>query len=316
MLRLAHRILSQANRPLPEVYGKRAYAETTRKTAVLDLKAGAPIIIADNVAIYLNTGRTIYEQDIPPFPPPFPKFFVEWNEPETIYDPVRGRISRRDLKKFQTGYHAFVVPREQLETGYQHDENYQKDKERIGGCFVAIHWQAGPEGVALPIGSLIVFLDHANKYLSSGGFWMPESQYVTGDHQAASPAQAMEAAFLFFTLAFMQCKNVRQRDVTVAEGPTPKWCRRQRLPELKYHVLQIDPSAATSPHSDVRKTDGDRSGKALHICRGHFAHFRDDGTSQGLFGRHQFGTFWIPAHTRGSLAHGRIVSSYNVKTPA
>ncbi|HQI28992.1 MAG TPA: hypothetical protein PLT20_12980, partial [Sedimentisphaerales bacterium] len=272
MLRLAHRILSQANCPLPELYGeKRTHAEATRKAAVVNLKAGLPIIIADNVAVYLNTGKTIYDQDIPPFPAPFPKFFVEWNEPEIIHDPVRGRISRRDLQKVQTGYYAFTIPREKVESGYWADENYQTNKENIGGCFVAIHWQAGPEGIALPIGSLIVFLDQAKKYLCSGGFWLPEARFA-GDGQAASPAHAMEAAFLFFTLAFMQCKNVHQKDATATEGPTPKWCRRQRLPELKYHTLQIDPSATTRPHSDARKTEGDRSGKALHICRGHFAH--------------------------------------------
>jgi hypothetical protein len=34
-----------------------------------------------------------------------------------------------------------------------------------------------------------------------------------------------------------------------------------------------------------------------------------------LFGRRQFGTFWIPAHTRGSLEHGKVISTYNVKVP-
>ena len=105
-------------------------------------------------------------------------------------------------------------------------------------------------------------------------------------------------------------------DVTEEIGPTPKWCRRQRVPELKYHALQIDPNMGAKPRAGERKTEGDRSGKALHICRGHFAHFRDDGLSQGLFGRRRFGTFWIPAHTRGSLEHGKVISTYNVKTLA
>ena len=62
-----------------------------------------------------------------------------------------------------------------------------------------------------------------------------------------------------------------------------------------------------------RKTEGDRSGKSLHICRGHFSHYANDGTSLGLFGRGTtYGTFWIPSHARGSLEHGRIVSTYKI----
>jgi hypothetical protein len=113
----------------------------------------------------------------------------------------------------------------------------------------------------------------------------------------------------------MNCKNVNRLDVTKEQGPLPRWCRRQRVPELAYHTLQIDPNAGRKPRPGERETAGDRSGKALHICRGHFAHFIDDGVSQGLFGRGQFGTFWVPSHTRGSLEHGRVVSTYQILAP-
>ena len=133
--------------------------------------------------------------------------------------------------------------------------------------------------------------------------------------QEANETNPIEIPILLHTLSFMQCKNVTPVDVTANEGPPPKWCRRQRVPELKYQALQIDPNIGAKPRTGERKTEGDRSGKALHICRGHFAHFVDDGVSRGLFGRNQFGTFWVPSHTRGSLEHGRIVSTYNVKAP-
>lgn len=114
----------------------------------------------------------------------------------------------------------------------------------------------------------------------------------------------------------MQCKNVNRLDVTETEGPAPKWCRRQRVPELKYHALQIDPNTSGKPRPGERKTEGDRSGKALHIVRGYFAHFVDDGISKGLFGRGQYGTFWVPSHARGTLSEGKVVSTYNVLAPA
>ena len=117
------------------------------------------------------------------------------------------------------------------------------------------------------------------------------------------------------TLGLLHCRNVQKVDVTSDEGPPAKWCRRQRVPELKYNVLRIDPNIGAKARADERRTEGDRSGKSLHVCRGHFAHFQDDGVSQGLFGRRQFGTFWVPAHARGSLEHGEVISTYNVKAP-
>ena len=88
------------------------------------------------------------------------------------------------------------------------------------------------------------------------------------------------------------------------------------LPErVKNAELRFLAFLGAQPRAGARKTEGDRSGKALHICRGHFAHFINDGVSTGLFGRRQFGTFWVPAHTRGSVEHGNVVSTYNVNLP-
>jgi hypothetical protein len=116
------------------------------------------------------------------------------------------------------------------------------------------------------------------------------------------------------THSFFHCKNVNRLDVTKEEGPSPKWCRRQRVPELKYHALQIDPNLGSNKVGE-RKTEGDRSGKALHICRGHFMHCVNDGVNMGLFGRGVYGTFWVPSHTRGTLEQGKVLSTYTVKVP-
>jgi len=70
------------------------------------------------------------------------------------------------------------------------------------------------------------------------------------------------------TVGFLHCKNVNRIDVTDEQGPTRKWCRRQRVPELKYHTVQIDPNLSIKRCADGRTAEGDRSGKALHICRG------------------------------------------------
>ena len=115
------------------------------------------------------------------------------------------------------------------------------------------------------------------------------------------------------TLGFMNCSNISREDDTKKHGPTPKWCRRQRQPELRYQTLWIGKPGAKRPVGG-RKTAGDRSGLAWHIRRGHFAHYVDDGVSRGLFGKGIFGTFWIEACACGSAENGEIISTYKIKT--
>lgn len=108
------------------------------------------------------------------------------------------------------------------------------------------------------------------------------------------------------TVAFMNCKNVVRHDVTESEGPAAKWIRRMKAPTIRYHVLDINPM------KEVLTTEGglEHNGlkKALHICRGHFATYTEE---RPLFGRIT-GTFWKPAHVRGSIEHGAVVKDYRV----
>jgi hypothetical protein len=48
--------------------------------------------------------------------------------------------------------------------------------------------------------------------------------------------------------------------------------------------------------------------RGLHIVRGHFSTYTEDAP---LFGRIT-GTFWIPAHVRGTASEGLISSEYRV----
>lgn len=48
--------------------------------------------------------------------------------------------------------------------------------------------------------------------------------------------------------------------------------------------------------------------RALHICRGHFAHYGDD---KPLFGKYT-GTFWRPMHARGKVEQGVVVKDYKI----
>lgn len=108
-------------------------------------------------------------------------------------------------------------------------------------------------------------------------------------------------------IMFMHCRNVVRRDVTETEGPSAKWLRRQKAPEIRYHVLDINPM------KEVLRTEGgiEHNGlkKAMHICRGHFVRYSEE---RPLFGKHS-GTFWKPAHVRGSAEHGIVDKDYELK---
>lgn len=321
MLRLSHRILSQQTIPnSPGLYdhgdwkdGGQQTAETVFSTAKELLSRPCPIIIADNVKQYLNEeyrngkGR-LGPEDFPPMPPPFDSFFVEWLMPSVSYYGGRPQTNS-ELGYSQAGAFLLVFSNPDWIRNDEHlKETYQRKELSQAGWYLFCEHFVTIHGTALPAASIEFLLDSSGRLMSARG---KHRLTPVGDGRLSYGASGV----LFMTMAFMACKNVARLDATRTEAPPPKWCRRQRVPELKYHVLQIDPNLGATSRSGERKTEGDCSGKALHICRGHFAHYVDDGVSQGLFGRRQFGTFWVPAHTRGSLEHGQVVSTYNVKAP-
>jgi hypothetical protein len=319
MLRLAHRILSQTcslhGLELPAAIND-ADKHTLKKWHLSEplRRPEVGIVIADNVAAYLH-GTYVKWSDVEPIAPPLPKMLVIWRSahyrgccehgaslettvvhdlnPETVDSATQDAFAL--AARFGVKYEATVF------------EDVRPNTPSPSCIISAFAYYVDEKGGLMRSGVPAFFLVHRGRLLS---IIEPMDLLVDKAREGNWARPALTA------IAFMNCKNVQRIDVTREEGPRPKWCRRQRVAELKYHALQIDPNLGVKPQVGERKTESDRSGMALHICRGHFAHFRDDGVSQGLFGRRHFGTFWIPAHTRGSLAHGRVISTYNVKTPA
>jgi hypothetical protein len=117
-------------------------------------------------------------------------------------------------------------------------------------------------------------------------------------------------ATAFLSVSFMHCKNV-----TIEPVDPPKELNRERKkaglkPFVRYHTINIEPM------KKVLRTEGNIEvnglKKALHIVRGHFSTYSEE---RPLFGK-VAGTFWVPAHTRGEIKQGIVVSDYNVKAPA
>lgn len=119
---------------------------------------------------------------------------------------------------------------------------------------------------------------------------------------------ATVADIIFLALSFMHCKNVTL-DSARAVGSRQQIRRMVRMGArpAEFKTIVIDPLRAPSPG----KSTGEKreSHKSLHIARGHFAHYSDD---KPLFGKYT-GTFWRPAHVRGSEDAGKVFKDYKVK---
>lgn len=107
----------------------------------------------------------------------------------------------------------------------------------------------------------------------------------------------------YLTLSFFHCKNVSVSHETPPTKLSKAHIRRHGVPLLRYHRLDIHPM------QQVLRSEG-RSGdhglaKALHICRGHFKDYRQN----GLFGRN-FGIYWWDMHLRGKAEQGIVMKDY------
>jgi hypothetical protein len=129
------------------------------------------------------------------------------------------------------------------------------------------------------------------------------------------------------TLSFLHCKNVDMKTIEEpgsAERSTPSHRKARKKPRQKqtalrdqhaipprptitYHVLDVEPM------KQVLRTEGqvEHQGlkRAMHICRGHFAHYEE---GKGLFGKYH-GTYWREQHVRGSVEQGARIKDYRIK---
>jgi len=160
---------------------------------------------------------------------------------------------------------------------------------------------------------------HPSVLTANGRAGIPSIQIYLGTNEAGDVmtiARMCDPVFRNFpshlywpavlAISLINCKNVAQRDSTNIEGPSEKWLRRKKAPVIRYHTLDIQPMR------EVLKTEGRISEnglhKAMHLCRGHFAHYSED---KPLFGKYA-GTFWKPQHVRGKAENGIVLKDYSV----
>ena len=142
----------------------------------------------------------------------------------------------------------------------------------------------------------------------------PVGNWVIGDVGAESKenfrtTMGFEIFPVLMAMQFGNCKNVELVAQTPCEKLSRSFQRKHGKPLNRFHTIEIDPMRKLLESEGEVKRNGLK--KALHICRGHFAHYTPE---KPLFGRIS-GNFWVPAHVRGAKEHGTVKKDYVVKAP-
>lgn len=161
-------------------------------------------------------------------------------------------------------------------------------------------------------------------------------------HQSAEPGADLEEMierygggyyqFLctgLLTLSFLHCKNVALKTVeepgpSEQSAPSSRKAQKKKRqkhtalrdeqtqaiqprPTVTYHILDVEPMKKVLHTEGQAEQQGLK--RAIHICRGHFAHYEE---GKGLFGKYH-GTYWRTQHVRGSAEQGTRIKDYRIK---
>lgn len=238
-----------------------------------------PVIVADNVAEYLapKPGKTHGPlMPVGVIAPPLPEFWMEYRHGALLHG-----------AHLQEGQSPWRISMTFYWTDTEHDDEWVLQR---GGGFYTLKEDGRIKDSRLEIPIPTV----------SG---ISQEQWERDAASFVSP--------YLLSLMFMHCKNVTR----IEHAPPPKLAKRNlergKPPMLKYHTLQIEGLKTILRREGGIELHGLE--RALHICRGHFAHYPE--TGPGLFGRGIHGDFWIPAHARGTEKKGVVISDYNVNPP-
>ena len=311
MLRLAHRMISMET-AAPEWLTKAENVEWVpilmhQMERTIAAMQTATVVVADNVMETYAAGSKIdwdFNEDFPNILPPCPVMFMEMARPS--YWRCDGGDVQSDGFPKQSGW--FLLTRDIQNHGPGNlppwVSEYMHENEKIRFVTNGQFWCTQNAGQPLLTGADVwLFIGHNGE---------PIDYAFT---QTPMPINLDQFAMAFvwpmlLAISLMHCKNVVRIDATETEGPPKKWLRRMKQPEIRYHVLNIDPMKEVLRCEGGIETNGLK--KALHICRGHFRTYSEE--SKGMFGR-LHGTFWVPQHARGDKALGEVKKDYNVKAP-
>lgn len=132
----------------------------------------------------------------------------------------------------------------------------------------------------------------------------PSSKFngITAKEISKSAASDMLAYLNFCDFLNIKNVHVKPSEFIISE----KQKRNNKNKSLKYHTICI---SKPGKQYDANSKNDYSGTMPLHLCRGHTATYTEE---KPLFGKY-FGTFYIPAHTRGKIENGSIEKNYILK---
>jgi hypothetical protein len=291
--------------------------------ALLSFPGGPQLVVIDNVAEYFSeqmdrTKDEITINDFPCVTPPFPSIFFDFRIKQS---------SKLLYEGFEEGgLWMRMMSREDLLATSLEEERvnfllHSNEATALLMCYVYLrsrysHIVAEVAGFTLPItkeGTIVPFEDSERVGMGMNLF-EPELLFAAKDEKVQREIMGALAHSVVYpsllALSFMHCKNVKTRE----EFPPPKLSKihqkKTGRPLLRYYTLVIDHVKTTLAREGKIGEAGLK--KALHICRGHFHSYGQDGNTGLLFGKIT-GRFFIPMHSRGNAKRGIVLKDYEVK---
>lgn len=278
---------------------------------------------------------------------PYPKMWMEFEHPSTVYSAERGSIHVRPHsvgvlietielpddftdKVLPALTHGHNVQADLLNAGlpkdqqvassaelYAHPDLIQKIAEgekirwfSIWGGFTSANMRS-----PLAVDGCTHFVIRAG-FFNQYGRAMPN--FIIGSPLTPFLPQHVHSEFLdaagssllpfAFALQLLHCKNVETTPIQVA--PKVKMRREKAgIPTVEYKMLSIAPLRKAIQAAGENQGAGSSVKRALHFVRGHF---KDFSQGKGLFGKYQ-GLYWWHDQARGDANKGVIDKDYRVK---
>ncbi len=275
----------------------------------------ARIIDACNVSdyFYKHPRSEWGPDDFPNCAPSFPLFWVEMRRPNLV------RIGPRIEREPAWCPARFGVLCEAVPVSGESDE----EMDFVGGRFLPVNrigarWLLRCDLVVSWDGKTPAFTGTVDwTFVDAVGAMLErDGLCLSGDRSEEMLGRVREVTGCFFLpfylcLSFLNCRNVTLQAVEPDRRINRERRKAGRRPFVRYHTVNIEPIKA------VLRTEGGISQhglrRALHIVRGHFMSYTEDRPLFGRPGLH--GTFWSPAHVRGSATEGVVVADYAVNPP-
>jgi hypothetical protein len=282
--------------------------------------ASCVVVEASNIAeyyySYCEKSQWDCEGDFPACRPPFDWMFVEFQRP-AIFRDEGGAVPFDPSFYERWGWIIETLPAGQLKrwTGDAAIDSQIAPMLDLPGIWAVLRMTLVYVQMGSIVPAAIVYftpIDNAGNMLGNHKSLVASAP---GDDRERAMAHAAEVGQLahtaYLAISFMNCKGV----IIEPHEPDPVLNRERqrngRKPFVRYHTINVEPMKRVLRTEGHIESEGLK--KALHICRGYFATYTEDRPLFGRSGLH--GTFWVPAHVRGSSKEGIVVSDYRVNLP-